>query len=523
MFAAIADFARLARAVVVLAREGALAPIDPDALPPGPGLAVRLLRLIETKPAADQATRLSAALNRLGPSYVKLGQFLATRPDVVGQELAADLERLRDRLPPFPRREAERIVELELGQPLGALFESFGEPVAAASIAQVHRARIRGGGASADVAVKVLRPGVERRFAQDLRSFYRAARFLVRFHRPSRRLRPVAVVHTLARSVALEMDFRLEAAAIAEMAENTAGDPDFRTPKIDWTRTARRVLVIEWIDGTPLGEPARLAAEGHDLKLLAATIIQSFLRHAMRDGFFHADMHQGNLFIDPAGRLVAGDFGIMGRLTPRERRFLAEILYGFIRRDYRRVAEVHFEAGYVPADQPLDAFAQALRSIGEPLQDRPAREISMARVLTQLFEVTELFNMQTRPELLLLQKTMVVVEGVGRTLDPDLNMWAVADPVVREWMTRYLGPRGQIDTVGRSAEALRRLVFDLPERVLQIERSIEDLLAIPSAGIRIDPGSIEALAAAYSRRLRQAVVLWIIGLALAAIAVALVL
>jgi ubiquinone biosynthesis protein len=333
----------------------------------------------------------------------------------------------------------------------------------------------------------------------------------------------VAVVDTLARWVSLEMDLRLEAAAIAEMAENTAEDPGFRTPRVDWMRTARRVLVTEWIDGISLGEPDRIAAAGHDLRQLAVTIIQTFLRHALRDGFFHADMHQGNLFVDAAGRLVAVDYGIMGRLTPRERRFLAEILYGFIRRDYTRVAEVHFEAGYVPADQPTEFFAQALRSIGEPLQDRTAREISMARVLTQLFEVTELFNMETRPELLLLQKTMVVVEGVGRTLDPELNMWAAAEPVVREWIARFLGPQGQVEAARRGTELLARVLFDLPQRLAAAERAFEDLLTFATRGHRLEPESVEALSRAMVRdQALNTIAYWIIAAALVAIAAALI-
>ncbi len=274
------------------------------------------------------------------------------------------------------------------------------------------------------MAVKILRPGIERRFKSDLDAFFYAARKAESLSLEAQRLRPVEAVATLARSVAMEMDFRLEAAALSEMAENTREDADFRVPTVDWDRTAREVLTLEWIDGTPLNDRAALEAKGFDLPALGRKVIQSFLRHALRDGFFHADMHPGNLFVDDDGRLVAVDFGIMGRLGPKERRFLAEILFGFITRDYQRTAQIHFDAGYVPRQHSVESFAQAIRAIGEPIHNRTAEDISMAKLLMLLFEVTGLFDMRTRPELLLLQKTMVVVEGVGRTLDPKLDMWS---------------------------------------------------------------------------------------------------
>ena len=289
------------------------------------------------------------------------------------------------------------------------------------------------------VAVKVLRPGIERRFAVDLDAIMFAARNAERFSAEARRLRLIDVADNLRRTCVIEMDLRLEAAALSEMAENTRNDPDFRVPAVDWDRTARNVLTLDWIDGIPLSDRARLDAAGLDLKALARAVIQTFLRHALRDGFFHADMHPGNLFVDPSGKLVAVDFGIMGRLGAKERRFLAEILYGFITRNYLRTAEVHFEAGYVPRHHSVESFAQAIRAIGEPIHNRPADEISMAKLLMLLFEVTGLFDMRTRPELILLQKTMVVVEGVARSLDPQLDMWKVAEPVVREWIERHLG------------------------------------------------------------------------------------
>jgi ubiquinone biosynthesis protein len=335
---------------------------------------------------------------------VKLGQFLATRPDVVGVVLARDLETLQDRMAPFPLGQAERVVAAALDKPLREVFKSFGPPVAAASIAQVHRATIATAEGERAVAVKVLRPSIERRFKVDLEAFAFAARNAEKLSVEAQRLRLVEVVETLRRSVALEMDLRLEAAALSEMAENTKDDPDFRVPAIDWERTARDVLTLDWIEATPLSDRAMLTAKGFDLPQLARAVIQTFLRQALRDGFFHADMHPGNLFVDESGHLIAVDFGIMGRLGLKERRFLAEILMGFITRDYHRVAEVHFEAGYVPRHHSVESFAQAIRAIGEPIHNRTAEDISMARLLMLLFEVTGLFDMRTRPELLLLHR-----------------------------------------------------------------------------------------------------------------------
>ena len=317
------------------------------------------------------------------------------------------------------------------------------------------------------VAVKVLRPNVASRFRRDLGDFFFVAHKAEAHSAEARRLRLIEVINTMSRSVAMEMDLRLEAAALSEMAENTRDDPDFRVPTVDWDRTTHNVLTMEWIDGIALNDHARLAQSQVDLPDLGRKVIQSFLRHALRDGFFHADMHPGNLFLDDAGRLVAVDFGIMGRLGLKERRFLAEILLGFITRDYRRVAEVHFEAGYVPGHHSVENFAQAIRAIGEPIHNRTAEEISMAKLLTLLLEVTGLFDMQTRPELILLQKTMVVVEGVARGFDPKLDIWKVADPVVREWIERNLGPVGRIQGAMSGAGELGRVLAQPAERSLR--------------------------------------------------------
>jgi ubiquinone biosynthesis protein len=470
---------RLARAGATLAWYGA-GFVPRSVSLPGPLRALRGDEGEDARKGPPRGERLLRAVRALGPTYIKLGQFLATRPDIVGPALSDALGSLRDRLPPFPLREAQGEIETAFAKPWQEVFSHLGPPVAAASIAQVHKATVTTPTGQRTVAVKVLRPGIEKRFENDLDSFYFAARMAELFSRKSRRLRPVAAVDTLAQSVVLEMDLRLEAAAISEMGENIekAGDTGFRVPKVDWERTARRVLTIDWIDAIPLTDMEAVQAAGLDREALGLTVIRSFLKHAIRDGFFHADMHQGNLFVDPRdGTLIAVDFGIMGRIGPNERRFLAEILYGFIIKNYRRIAEVHFEAGYVPPSQDVSAFAQALRSIGEPIMGRSAGEISMARLLTQLFEVTELFSMRMRPELLLLQKTMVVVEGVARSLDPKLNIWMAAEPVVREWIANQLGPAVQIRDaaaqLGTFATALGQAP-KLVERGIRLVEVLED-------------------------------------------------
>jgi ubiquinone biosynthesis protein len=418
-------------------------------------------------------------------------------------------------MPPFPQAEAEAEIVAAFDKPLASIFTSFSPPVAAASIAQVHRATVATASGPRDVAVKLLRPGVEQRFHADLADFTFAAEHAERLSAEARRLRLIQVFETLRRSVMMEMDFRLEAAALSEMADNTKDDPDFRVPAVDWDRTAKDVLTLEWIDGTPLSDRARLEAKGFDLPQLARSLIQSFLRHALRDGFFHADMHPGNLFVDDDGRLIAVDFGIMGRLGLKERLFLAEILHGFITRDYRRAAEVHFEAGYVPQHHSIDDFAQAIRAIGEPIHNRTAEDISMAKLLNLLFEVTGLFDMRTRPELLLLQKTMVVVEGVARSLDPKLDMWRTAEPVVREWMTRYLGPVGKLENAALGVAEIGQFIGNVPGLLMRGGRVLEQLDASTRDGLVLSPQTVAEFDKTEARRIRWTVgALWAIALLL---------
>ncbi len=522
---------RLARAGWILARSGAFGLVDTDAMPAGPARVVRAARLIEPRGLSEgeRGRRLSDALNRLGPAYVKFGQFLATRADIVGADAADALSLLKDDMMPFATDEARAIVEANLGRPVDEVFSSFSDSIAAASIAQVHKAELRddesdeesgAAGETRTVAVKVLRPDARRRFARDLATFYAAARFLERRAPETRRLKPVTVVQTLERSVILEMDLRLEAAALSEMAENTREEVDFYVPAVEWSLLGRDVLVTEWIDAAPLSRLEAVDATGHDRKRLAQIVVQSFLRHALRDGFFHADMHEGNLFVDDDGRLVAVDLGIMGRIGPKERRFLAEILYGFIRRDYKRLAEVHFEAGYVPAVHSVDDFAQALRAIGEPIHGQSASDISMARLLGLLFEITEIFDMQTREELLFLQKTMVVVEGVARRLDPDFDMWTTAEPVVGDWIQRHLGPAGRIEQAGEGLAALGRLAGQLPAMAERAEHISRELDRMAEHGLRLDAETVQAIATAEAHQTRsERRAFWVIAISVAVIAV----
>src|SRR3954469_10019694 len=423
---------RLMRAGFVLAREGALSIVDPRALPPVMRTAVAFGRLFERGSVRKfgPEDRLRTAFNKLGPTYVKIGQTLATRPDIVGPQVAESPAKLQDRMDPFDPALVPVLLRDALHERADDLTE-ISPPIAAASIAQVHKAVLVADGVRKDVAVKILRPGIKERFRADLEAQFAGAALAERFVKPLRRLRPTDVVKTLDHSARLELDLRLEAASISEMAENIKDDEGFVIPEVSWDHTAETVLTTSWVSGIPIRELDAIDAAGLDRKALSKTLLQSFLRHAIRDGFFHADMHPGNLFADPrTGSVVAVDFGIMGRINRAERRFLADILFGFITRDYRMVAKRHFEIGYVPRHQSVDDFALALRSIGEPLHRRTANDISMAKVLGQLFSTTELFEMQTRPELVLLQKSMVLVEGVARALDPELNIWTVAEPVV---------------------------------------------------------------------------------------------
>ena len=401
------------------------------------------------------------ALTALGPAYIKFGQILSTRADLVGEDMAEELRVLQDKLPPFPTVIAKQTVEAEFGQPLTDVFSVFSDPVAAASIAQVHKAHLVETGEA--VAVKVLRPRIEQAFQRDIDAFYFAARMVEVLSPSSRRLRPMDVIAHFEGVVMGELDLRLETASADEFARNTADDVGFHVPRARWDLSSRRVMTLQWEDGIPLGDLSAIDQAGHDRIALAEKVLTTFLSHALRDGYFHADMHQGNLQVAADGDLVALDFGIMGRIDEYTRRVYAEILIGFIRKDYHRVAEVHFEAGYVPADRDVDDFARALRAVGEPIFGMDASRISMGRLLSYLFEVTERFGMETRTELILLQRTMVVVEGVARSLDPHINIWSVARPTVESYITDSVGPKAILRDLTKTVRVLSRFGPRLPQ------------------------------------------------------------
>lgn len=456
---------RLIRTGATFERTGAMkVALEMMDAPPSIRIAARVLgwpfKWLGLKGDTSQPPMLRA-ITALGPAYIKFGQLMSTRPDVVGPEMALELKVLQDSLPAFSTDLAKDEVLKQLGQTTDEIFSEFSDSVAAASIAQVHHAILRETGQ--EVAVKVLRPDIERAFRKDIDAFYFAASTIEFLSPASRRLRPIAVIEHFDTIVKGELDLRMEASAASEYKANTEKDDGFFVPKLFWDYSARSVMTLEWAEGIPMGDVEKLQGSGRDLTEMGTRIIHMFLRHALRDGFFHADMHQGNLKLAPNGDLIALDFGIMGRIDEYTRRVYAEILMGFIRSDYRRVAEVHFEAGYVPADQDVDAFAQALRSVGEPIFGHGASQVSMARLLAHLFEVTERFGMKTRTELILLQRTMVVVEGVARTLDPDLNMWSAAKPEVENYIKTNLGPRAALRDMAKAAMVLSRFGPKLPE------------------------------------------------------------
>jgi ubiquinone biosynthesis protein len=405
-----------------------------------------------------EGERLSKSLQSMGTTFIKLGQFLATRPDIIGDELSKQLENLQDRLPAFSLTDAKIIIKKDLGEETFNSIIDLSEPVAAASIAQVHKAQIDDNGTIKDVAIKILRPGIKKTFNEEIDALILFAFFVESFVKKTKRLKLIEVVFLLKEITNLEMDLRFEAAAANEYAENTKNDSGFRVPKIYWNFTSENVMTLDWVDGISIRETKDLQKRNIDTKKIASDIIQHFLRHAVRDGFFHADMHQGNIFIDNNGQIVPIDFGIMGRLDKMSKRFLAEILFGFIQRDYKKVSEVHLLAGLVPKDVPVDDLAQALRSIGEPIFGQSVKDISGGKLLKQLFEVTEKFNMQTQPQLLMLQKTMVVVEGVARKLNPNTNIWNTSKPVLENWLKETKDPINALtDNLKNTSEAIKRL------------------------------------------------------------------
>ena len=407
--------------------------------------------------------KLCIALQGMGTTFIKLGQFLATRPDIIGEQMAKDLEKLQDKVPAFDLYEAKKVIKKEIGEKQFHNIIEISEPIAAASIAQVHLAKIKNENQEKEVAIKILRPDIEKLFNEELDALMLFAYIIENSVSKAKRLKLVEVVHLLREITNIEMDLRFEAAAANELYENTKSDNGFNVPKIYWNYTTKRILALDKVEGISIRELEKLEEQGINLKNLAENLIQHFLKQAVRDGFFHGDMHQGNLFVDTSGNIIPVDFGIMGRLDKNNRKFLAEILYGFIKRDYVKVAEVHFQAGLVPQNASKEEFAQALRSVGEPIFGQSIKDISGGNLLAQLFEITEKFNMPTQPSLLLLQKTMVVVEGVARKLYPETNIWEVSRPVLESWLKNLKGPKSTIDTaINTSAEIIKRIP-DFPD------------------------------------------------------------
>lgn len=445
-----------------LARHGALRGIESDPNTPSP---VRTLcKVARFGTIQPKTPDYAGAFRAIGPAAIKLGQTLATRPDLVGEEAAHNLLALQDQLPPVDFALIRAEIERSFEKPLESLFSSFDPvPVGAASVAQVHRAVTTEG---RKVAVKILRPGVREKFARDIDTYEWAAAHLEGLGGEASRLRPRMVIANFKRWTVRELDLRREAASASELADTMRAHAGYRVPDIDWDRTNGRVMTLDWIDGVKISDTAALDAAGHDRKELAQRLVLAFLTQAINGGYFHADMHQGNLFVEPDGTIVAIDFGIMGRIDRRARQWLAEILYGLTTGNYRRVAEIHFEAQYVPSYHSVDEFATALRAVGEPMRGKPVSELSVGQMLDGLFAITRDFDMQTQPHLLLLQKTMVMVEGIATQLDPEINMWETSAPFVRAWVRDELGPEAAIaDRVREDAQTLLRI----PDLIRRIE------------------------------------------------------
>ncbi|MBR72900.1 MAG: 2-polyprenylphenol 6-hydroxylase [Rhodospirillaceae bacterium] len=468
MFSSLYHIQRIFRIAWVLARFDALFLLKEAHLVP----IIVIIASIGKKPLSEKrrGQRLAQALQTLGPSFIKFGQAIATRPDLIGKDVANDLSTLQDRLPPFSSDEARKTIEAELGKPIEQLFSSFeNKPIAAASIAQVHCAVTLNG---EKVAVKVLRPNIEAAFERDLSLFLWLAKLAERTIPSTRRLKPVEIVQTLANSVRGEMDLRLEAAAASELAENMKLSDGFLVPNVYWSHTNKRVLTTERINGIRIDDIEAIKLSGQNTSQIIEYAANAFFRQVFFDGFFHADLHPGNLLVSSDGKVIALDFGIMGRLDRNTRRYLAQMLLGFLSGDYEKVAEIHFEAGYVPRNQSITHFTQSIRAIGEPVMRQPLKEISIARLLGQLFEVTQNFQMETQPQLLLLQKSLLMAEGICRQLNPDENMWELAHPLIEEWVNKNMGLAPQaIDT----SLALISAAKKFPQMVNKAESVLQNL------------------------------------------------
>jgi ubiquinone biosynthesis protein len=416
--------------------------------------------------------RLREALEELGPIFVKFGQLLSTRPDLVPEDIATELTRLQDDVPPFEGRIARDLINRAYGEPLERHFAEFeDEPIASASVAQVHRATLHQG---ADVIVKVLRPGIEQTIDHDLELLYALAELAQKYWADGQRLRPVEVVEEYDKTIHDELDLIREGANASQLRNNFAGSELIYVPEVFWDHTRQDVLVMERIDGIPIRDVAAIKAAGVDMKQLAHAGVEIFFTQAFRDGFFHADMHPGNIFVAPSGQYRAVDFGIMGTLSDEDKRYLADNFLAFFNRDYRAVAVAHLRAGWVPPDTRVEEFEAAIRTVCEPIFARPIREISFGRLVVRLFQTARRFNMPVQPQLVLLQKTLLNIEGLGRQLYPDLDLWETAKPFLERWMSEQVGPRAAVRVIRQELPRLASIAPEIPGLAAELMRRVRD-------------------------------------------------
>jgi len=463
----------------------------------------RLLPRFAHGPDPDRGERLRRALETLGPIFVKFGQVLSTRRDLLPLDVADELAKLQDRVPPFDAALACAEIERGVGRPLDEVFAEFSrEPVASASIAQVHLATLMNG---EEAAVKVLRPGVERAIARDVALLETAARLMERLWAEGRRLKPREVVAEFTRHLHEELDLLREAANASQLRRNFEGSPLLAVPRVYWDWCSERVMVMERMHGTPVSQVARLRAQGVDIPRLARAGVEIFFTQVFRDGFFHADMHPGNILVADDGRYVALDFGIMGTLTDGDKNYLAQNFLAFFNRDYRRVAQAHLDAGWVPAGTRVDDFEGAIRAVCEPVFARPLKEISFGRLLLRLFQTSRRFNVEVQPQLVMLQKTLLNIEGLGRELDPDLDLWQTAKPFLERWMSEQVGWRAFARAVAREVPGWASTLPQLPrlahrlladDRLGALEARLEQLAALGARRNRLLAALVAALVAA---------------------------
>ncbi|QQV75519.1 putative protein kinase UbiB [Rickettsia tillamookensis] len=415
------------------------------------------------KSQEDYGKRLIDCLSDLGPIYIKFGQTLSTRPDLVGAEIADYLRLLQDKLPPFDGGVARKLIaslrgDIYVDEAISASKQKIAthstnarndtlpflhfddNPVAAASISQVHKAQLTTG---EYVAVKILRPGIHKKYNRDIKLLYFLAKIISKFSK-AKRLKPIKVVDKFHETMRFELDLRLEAAASSELMDNMRNDINVIIPKIYWDLTSENILTTEWLDGTSIYDTVLLKEMGLKPAKIAQDFAVMFFNQAYRDGFFHADLHAGNILVNKQGKIILLDFGIMGRLKEKDRLAVAESLFGFLKRDYKLVAKVHLRAGYIPSNTDLDLFAGSCRAVTEPIVGTPTKNISIGKLLAHLFKITEDFGMEVQPELLLLQKTLIMVEGIGRQLDGNVNMWQLAEPWIKKWAVKNLSPEAKL-------------------------------------------------------------------------------